>query len=71
MKRGVFMDKWSVLEGLSMKRGVFMDKWPVLEGLSMKMGDFMDEAADEHGRNCVKYGFACSDSGQVIRKAKK
>lgn len=54
-----------------MKRGVFMDKWSVLEGLSMKRGDFMDEAADEHGRNYVKYGFACSDSGQMIRKAKK
>ena len=54
-----------------MKRGVFMDKWSVLEGLSMKRGDFMDEAAGEHGRNCVKYGFACSDSGQVIGKAKK
>lgn len=51
--------------------GDFMDEVRIQKGLSMKRGDFMDEAADEHGRNCVKYGFACSDSGQMIRKAKK
>lgn len=54
-----------------MKRGIFMDKGDDSEGAARKRGDFMDEAADEHGRNCVKYGFACSDSGQMIRKAKK
>ena len=71
MQMGDFMDEVRIQKSLSMKRGVFMDKWSVLEGLSMKRGVFMDEAADEHGRNCVKYGFACSDSGQMIRKAKK